>query len=173
MSLETSAITGAPKITYGIPATIKNHFDFSIAKTGDIAGDYDKTQPLKFKHMMTAVRIVIGDNVTADVITKIEFVAMWRTGVIDLETQKWTISREYSSLPTNNATHFILEKNITVTGKSGQIVNPGEDTFMLLPTTTYKDARLQITFKKAGLKTFSIGNQTWTPGTMVTYTITK
>ena len=174
MDLKTSAITGAPEITYGIPATIKNHFDFCIAKTDDITGDYNKAHHLKFRHMMTAVQIVIGKNMPKDVITKIQMVEMWRTGTIDLETQTWSIARDFRENDPNNdnATHFIIEKEIPITGQ-GQIVNSGDDMFMLLPTTTYEGARVEITFKKAGVKIFDIGNQNWTPGSMVTYTLNK
>lgn len=174
MDLATSAITGAPKITYQVTETIKNHFDFSIAKTADIAGDYDKTQPLKFKHMMTAVRIKVGKNVPTDVITEIRLANMWRTGTVDLETQTWDIDEDYRPNKPNddNATHYVIAKNINITGE-GQILNPGDDMFMLLPAKTCVEAELQIVFKKTGRKHFKINNQVWKPGTMVTYTITK
>lgn len=167
MQISDTPFTGAPTITYGIPAAIRNHFDFCIAKTEDIAGDNDKTQPLIFKHAMTAVQITIGNNIAADVITKIEFVAMWRTGTINLETQEWTIARNYS----DNATNFELIKNITVTGTAGQIVNPGTDTFIMMPTKTYEAARMEITFQNLGTKSFDIGNHVWQPGHLVTYTL--
>lgn len=166
MTISSTAVTGPPTIKYEIPATIRNHFDFCVAKTSDIAGDNNKPQSLKFKHAMTAVQIKVGDNVDADVITSIALIAVWRNGTINLDTQEWTISTA-----TSNISEYYLKESITVTGTAGQILNSGSNTFIMLPRATPASAEIRIVFKNAGSKTFKIGSHNWAAGSLVTYTI--
>lgn len=140
-----------------------------VATTEEIAGNANTTQPLAFRHICTAVKFKVGDQMQAGTIKKITISGVHNSGAYDMASDSWQLG--------SNTTAFSIEQDIEMTGnESGSMITDGENTFMMLPQELPAGAKVEIIFhdSQAGTdRTFSasIGGMTWPQGKTVTYTL--
>ena len=156
-------------LEYTVPTTVTDQKDVVVATTEEIAGNANTTQPLAFRHICTAVKFKVGDQMQAGTIKKITISGVHNSGAYDMASDSWQLG--------SNTTAFSIEQDIEMTGnESGSIITDGENTFMMLPQELPAGAKVEIIFhdSQAGTdRTFSasIGGMTWPQGKTVTYTL--
>lgn len=156
-------------LEYTVPTTVTDQKDVVVATTEEIAGNANTTQPLAFRHICTAVKFKVGDQMQAGTIKKITISGVHNSGAYDMTSDSWQLG--------SNTTGFSIEQDIEMTGnESGSMITDGENTFMMLPQTLPAGAKVEIIFhdSQAGTdRTFSasIGGMTWPQGKTVTYTL--
>lgn len=156
-------------LEYTVPTTVTDQKDVVVATTEEIAGNANTTQPLAFRHICTAVKFKVGDQMQAGTIKKITISGVHNSGAYDMTSDSWQLG--------SNTTAFSIEQDIEMTGnESGSMITDGENTFMMLPQELPAGAKVEIIFhdSQAGTdRTFSasIGGMTWPQGKTVTYTL--
>ena len=156
-------------LEYTVPTTVTDQKDVVVATTEEIAGNANTTQPLVFRHICTAVKFKVGDQMQAGTIKKITISGVHNSGAYDMASDSWQLG--------SNTTAFSIEQDIEMTGnESGSMITDGENTFMMLPQELPAGAKVEIIFhdSQAGTdRTFSasIGGMTWPQGKTVTYTL--
>lgn len=156
-------------LEYTVPTTVTDQKDVVVATTEEIAGNANTTQPLAFRHICTAVKFKVGDQMQAGTIKKITISGVHNSGAYDMASDSWQLG--------SNTTGFSIEQDIEMTGnESGSMITDGENTFMMLPQELPAGAKVEIIFhdSQAGTdRTFSasIGGMTWPQGKTVTYTL--
>lgn len=156
-------------LEYTVPTTVTDQKDVVVATTEEIAGNANTTQPLTFRHICTAVKFKVGDQMQAGTIKKITISGVHNSGAYDMASDSWQLG--------SNTTAFSIEQDIEMTGnESGSMITDGENTFMMLPQELPAGAKVEIIFhdSQAGTdRTFSasIGGMTWPQGKTVTYTL--
>lgn len=156
-------------LEYTVPTTVTDQKDVVVATTEEIAGNANTTQPLTFRHICTAVKFKVGDQMQAGTIKKITISGVHNSGAYDMASDSWQLG--------SNTTAFSIEQDIEMTGnESGSMITDGENTFMMLPQELPVGAKVEIIFhdSQAGTdRTFSasIGGMTWPQGKTVTYTL--
>lgn len=156
-------------LEYTVPTTVTDQKDVVVATTEEIAGNANTTQPLAFRHICTAVKFKVGDQMQAGTIKKITISGVHNSGAYDMASDSWQLG--------SNTTAFSIEQDIEMTGnESGSMITDGENTFMMLPQELPAGAKVEIIFhdSQAGTdRTFSasIGGMTWPQGKTVTYTL--
>lgn len=156
-------------LEYIVPTTVTDQKDVVVATTEEIAGNANTTQPLAFRHICTAVKFKVGDQMQAGTIKKITISGVHNSGAYDMASDSWQLG--------SNTTAFSIEQDIEMTGnESGSMITDGENTFMMLPQELPAGAKVEIIFhdSQAGTdRTFSasIGGMTWPQGKTVTYTL--
>ena len=154
-------------LEYTVPTTVTDQKDVVVATTEEIAGNANTTQPLAFRHICTAVKFKVGDQMQAGTIKKITISGVHNSGAYDMASDSWQLG--------SNTTAFSIEQDIEMTGnESGSMITDGENTFMMLPQELPAGAKVEIIFhdSQAGTdRTFSasIGGMTWPQGKTVTY----
>lgn len=156
-------------LEYTVPTTVTDQKDVVVATTEEIAGNANTTQPLAFRHICTAVKFKVGDQMQAGTIKKITISGVHNSGAYDMASDSWQLG--------SNTTGFSIEQDIEMTGnESGSMITDGENTFMMLPQELPAGAKVEIIFhdSQAGTdRTFSasIGGMTWPQGKTVTYSL--
>lgn len=156
-------------LEYTVPTTVTDQKDVVVATTEEIAGNANTTQPLAFRHICTAVKFKVGDQMQAGTIKKITISGVHNSGAYDMASDSWQLG--------SNTTAFSIEQDIEMTGnESGSMITDGENTFMMLPQELPAGAKVEIIFhdSQAGTdRTFSasIGGMTWPQGKTVTYSL--
>lgn len=131
--------------TYTVPTDATKQNDIVLAKA-TCEGNLDASAPLKFEHIMSAVQVKIGTMPsTGGTIKSMTFRNIYNSGTYDYEADTWSragTKADFSVLSNGNASY--------APGNSGDIVNKGEYTFMMLPQTLADDAVLEIVFQYSG-----------------------
>lgn len=176
MPIPASPYRGVPKISVGVSTAnqmskdgLPSHPDIIIAKSGEVKGDYNQTLKLSFRHAMTGIRFVIGEDMIPGTIKNIEFQNVNRTGTLNLETQEWeNVGTKVASISLNKA--------IAIEGSVDEAVLSADDYFMMVPQTLPSDAKIVVTFVTPNNAEYTlvgdIGGKEWPMGTILTYTIT-
>lgn len=156
-------------LEYTVPTTVTDQKDVVVATTEEIAGNANTTQPLAFRHICTAVKFKVGDQMQAGTIKKITISGVHNSGAYDMASDSWQLG--------SNTTAFSIEQDIEMTGnESGSMITDGENTFMMLPQELPAGAKVEIIFHDSQAGTdrnfsASIGGMTWPQGKTVTYTL--
>lgn len=81
---------GAPTLRCVIPAEAGEQKDLLVASTDGLPGDYHQAVSLTFRHALTAVRFVCGDDMRPGTIRRITLKEVGTSGVYDLGAAQWS-----------------------------------------------------------------------------------
>lgn len=171
---------GAPVLTYTVPEDITRQPDLMTATT-NCKGNQGGDVALTFSHALTAITIKTGKDMLAGEITEVSLSGVYGKGGYSFETGVWTIVKD------EKTTGFSITKKVELPGEekrndiytpSGTSVVDGELTFMMIPQTLPKEAKLIIHFTdsltmKSRTLTASLGGKTWPKGKKVIYSISS
>lgn len=165
------------KLGYTVdPANAASQRDLVVATPAETPGDHNQPQELKFSHICTAVRFVMGSDLQPGKFTKVELKGVQNSGTYDLETGKW----ELDATKTGDFTQAFAEGSATTDGTTapGTAITPaGEATFLMLPQELPEGAKITIYFQDDVTGTersveASLAGRVWPEGKQVTYTLT-
>lgn len=165
----------APAFTYTVPDDVKEQKDLLIAEPDPVKGEpANGTLPLTFRHVLTAVRFVVGNDVRKGSVKSVSLKGVNGKGTYRHAASAWELSGD----PVKDfAYEFTTSKPVggEDTGK-GTPITPEEATFMMIPQTLPEGAQIEVVFteEKTGADyrlTASIEKDEWKMGTTVTYRI--
>lgn len=157
---------GAPTLRCVIPAEAGEQKDLLVASTDGLPGDYHQAVSLTFRHVLTAVRFVCGDDMRPGTIRRITLKEVCTSGVYGLGAAQWS--------SVDNPSAFVQELDTPTEGTADVPLTTGPQTFMMLPQTLPAGAKIEILFNDGTedhLLTASIGGTLWPMGKTVTYRI--
>ena len=172
MTLSDNNQPGAPVITYTVPVEATKQQDVMTAfvtdKDDPTSTDGYATLPLTFKHALTAIRFVVGDDLPDCYVKSITLKDVRCSGTYTLGATAWTLDDDMKNFE-------VRWSNKLVAGKDTEITEDekGETFFMLpqtLPVTTMVEVELfdgESSFTVAA----SIGGTQWEMGNTYTYRI--
>ena len=139
-----TAGTALESFTYTVPADATAQEDIVVA-TASVGGANNKTVPLNFKHIMSAVNFTVGEKVANGVIKSITINNIKTTGSYNVATGTWTPntdSKDSYSVAFSSTVNGTYEPN----GKTGAIINDDECTVMMMPQVLDADAEVVVEF---------------------------
>lgn len=161
MDMEVTQYTGAPVISYTLPEKPEDQKDILVAVSSDYPGDYRKTIPLEFQHCLTALRFRAGFNCN---IKKVEIKGVYSGG-------DYTIGGNWTG---SGSRDFSID--FGETGKDfadGDLINDGNEIFMLIPQVLGKGTSLELTYDDNKVIKASLEGFEFKPGKLVTFTLNK
>ncbi len=154
-------------IKYNVPTDVSKQKDLLIAKSVEYPGNHSNSVSLKFKHVLTAVKFVVGNDMKAGTVKSVTFRNISSVGTYAFETGSVT-----STVPLKD---FGQELNKVTDGTPGSAITEPSQTFMLPPQSFNDESSvIEIVFtdnEGEHTLTASLKGQTWISGTTVTYTI--
>ena len=157
-------------IKYIVSTDVSKQKDLLIAKSAEYAGNHGSIVPLEFKHVLTAVRFVVGDDMKAGTVNKVRLRNITSGGVYYPETGYVGILVGQGIVK-----DFEQELNKVTDGTPGTAITEPFQTFMLPPQGFTDDSSvIEIVFTDdEGEHTLSasLKDQMWNSGTTVTYKI--
>lgn len=160
--------TGTPVLTYTVPDAVADQSDLmTAAPSVNGPGDHEAVA-LNFKHVLTAVKFVVGDDMTPGRVTKITLKGIYANAEQAIGGTVWT---GYGS-----TADFSQELDFTSEGTPGEQINTPEATFMMLPQTLPPTAAIEVEFTDnyTGAEhtlSAAIAGGVWPMGYTVTYRI--
>ena len=139
--------TALESFTYTVPAAAADQKDIVVAKPDDpVSGANNKSVPLNFKHIMSAVNFTVGEKVANGVIKSITINNIKTTGSYNVATGTWTPN-------TDSKDSYSVAFSSTVNGNyepndksNGTIINDDKYTFMMMPQVLDADAEVVVEF---------------------------
>lgn len=151
---------------YTVPTEATAQQDLVVANESR-TGDFKQTVSLGFKHICTAVKFVVGEQMQAGTIKSVALKGVQNKGTYDM-TNGWT--------NISGTADFTQELNKGTTGNEGDgaEITSAEGTFMMLPQTLPAGASVEVVFQDGATgseRTLSatIGGTEWPMGSTVTY----
>ena len=161
------------------------------AESRSVSSD-DKAVELKFSHALTAVNFAISKDLTeifhtgatdGSKLKSIKLSGIPNEGTCELAAkegspktalQNWTLATDANGKKTGSYTFNLENKNITI-GESYALTSNDDKNILMMIPQKLNGTKAQLTFvldiKGKGDQTFTfdLSNQTWLPGTSVTY----
>lgn len=168
VKLSDSNTSGTPTITYTVPEAVEDQQDLLVATTGDVDGDTSTDVTMTFKHVLTAVKFVSGEDMLKGSISKITLKGVYGSAVYTMGADAWT---QYGAL-----VDFSQSLTANMDGSADQEITANEATFMMLPQTLADGASIEVVYTDKLSSTqrtlvAQIGGTEWPMGEMVTYRI--
>ena len=161
---------GIPTLTCTTPTDVAQQQDLMTAAPAEMDGAPapDKSAALSFRHILTAVRFLTGDDLMAGRITKISLKGVYGKAVYDLGTDQWG---DFAG--TGNFSQS-LSKDLD--GTPDEEITAADATFLMIPQTLPQGATIEVAYtdKLTGTSrtlTAQIGGSKWPAGRLVTYRI--
>ena len=161
----------APVISYTLPQDARQHVDLLAAQTGVItqAAAMANDVPLTFKHILTAVNLKVGKDLSYNQkIKKVEFKGIITKGDYDLVSDQWTLGTVRGDAVLDQTSNPISTKKGV-----GTVLTSDEQTFLMIPQTLPHGAQLVITFESGKVITANISGKIWAQGTTKFYKVGK
>lgn len=124
-------MTGASgTFKYTVPEAATAQNDIVVAKAVNIPGNNDASVPLDFQHIMSAVNVKVGSEMTAGTINSITFTNIKSQGTYDVASGTWTnvgTTDDYTVTFANGS------NVVTESTAEGTLINGTDATFMMIP----------------------------------------
>ncbi len=133
---------GSPTLTVTVPSNTRNQPDVLTAATDELPGNHNEGVPLRFRHIMTAVRFMVGDIRPGTRITKVTFKDIYSKGTYDFVSNEWS----NLSAPTDYEATFEFTVNERTTPEASLLAEP--QTFMLIPQILRDSAAIEVTCRR-------------------------
>lgn len=116
---------GYPDFTYNVPEKVQDQKDLLVAASGEMAGDHNAMAPLTFRHTLTAVRFVVGDDMQKGKVTEITLRNVYGRAVYGMDSGLWSAFGQKKD--------FSQKLDKKVDGQTGEEITPEAATFMMIP----------------------------------------
>lgn len=158
---------GAPTVSVTVPSDVSKQEDLLVAGTQELSGDQNQPVALIFRHALTAIRFVCGNDMQAGTLKKVTLKGVYSEGVFDMGSSQWT------SLKATNSFSQTLDKKLT--GSKDEAITTDAQTFMMIPQTLPEGAQLEVVFENESqgekILTADLKGTEWPIGKTVTYRI--
>ena len=178
----TSGVTpvnaaGGLQLQYALPASPENQPDLltAVYRNETFNGEANHTVPLAFQHELTAVNIVVDDNVAPGTINEVAFLNVYTGGTLTVG-DKWTLTSAPEETAYTTSFSTVDDGNLLVDADHRVVLQ----NLMMIPqqfTEATQKLRVKMTVDGdqktlfADLKTDNEATSRWVAGTTVTYKI--
>ena len=167
VGLTITASAGTPKFDYIVPDDVADQIDLLTA-TADAPGNSTGSVKLTFKHALTAVRFVTGDQIlTGGIIKKVTLKGVYGKGSYSVGATSWT--------GWGSVNDFTQVLNVATDGTADAVITTADQTFIMVPQTLPANAAVEIevedAYGKTRTRSASIAGKTWPMGSSVKYRI--
>lgn len=167
--LSGSTHPGSPTIGVTIPSDVNDQEDLLVAQTDELDGNTNAAVPLTFRHALTAIRFVCGNDMQDGTVKSVSLKNVYSKGTYNMGTQTW------SDVDTPADFSQTLDKSTT--GTPNEALTTDAQTFMMIPQTLPDGAQIEVVFTDyAGTDhtlTADIKGTEWPIGKTVTYKISS
>ena len=167
-------MTGANgTFTYTVPTAATAQNDIVVAKAASIPGNNNASVPLDFQHIMSAVNVKVGSEMTAGTINSITFKNIKGKGTYDVASGAWI----NVGTPTDYTVTFGNGSNtVTESTSEGTLINGTDATFMMIPQALTDVSEIIVNFSYSASNntkdlTASLSDQEWAQGKTTNYYI--
>lgn len=162
---------GTPQLRYRVAEQVADQQDLLAAWTGEVSGAGTATQPLAFRHALTAVRFATGNQILAGRISKITLRGVYASGRY---TPNENGAGTWDDL--GDVSDFSVTVSVPVGGTPDQPVTAPAETFLMIPQTLPQGAAVEIEYtdnisQQTRTLTAQIGGEVWPEGKSVTFRI--
>ena len=172
LALSTKTAGGAPVLTYTVPDDVAGQTDLLTAATDEMPGGGGTPALLTFKHALTAVRFVTGNDLPAGTITNVTLKSVYGKGTYRIGESAWeghADRKDFTQALTPAAT-------IPESQTPGTEITPAAATFMMIPQQLPAGAELEVKYTDRltnAVRTMkaSIAGSQWEMGKTVTYQV--
>ncbi|RRD89274.1 fimbrillin family protein [Bacteroides heparinolyticus] len=172
LALSAKSAGGAPVLTYTVPADVAGQTDLLTAATDEMPGGGGTPALLTFKHALTAVRFVTGNDLPAGTITNVTLKGVYGKGTYRIGESAWeghADRKDFTQALTPAAT-------IPESQTPGTEITPAAATFMMIPQQLPAGAELEVKYTDRltnAVRTMkaSIAGSQWEMGKTVTYQV--
>lgn len=160
--------TGTLSLVYIVPSDVARQSDLVVAASGELVGDARTNVNLTFKHTLTAVKFVAGDDMLGGQIMRITLKGVYGSASYTVGGSSWN---DYGT-----KSDFSQTLEVITDGTPDTEITPVNATFMMIPQNLPEDARIEviymdnITSTERTLSTLVSGTE-WSIGKTVTYRI--
>ena len=157
---------GAPTLACAVSDVVAEQQDLLVATSGEVPGNANASVNFTFRHALTAVKFVCGNDMKAGTVKRVTLKGVNSTGTYNFETASWT------AIDTPKDFSQTLDK--ASGGTAGEAITTEAQTFMMIPQTLPDGAVIEVVFNDGTADltlTGSIGKQVWPMGKTVTYKI--
>ena len=157
---------GKVSFQWRVPADPTQQPDIMVASASNIGGKSNTPVSMAFSHIMSAVKVVTGDDFQAATVTSVKFKYIKSSGEYEFGTGWQNVT---------NVDNFELKPNKLISATPGEEIVGGANTFMMIPQDFAAQAELEITLTDAAsgqtrtLSTPLTGS--WEQGKVYTYRI--
>ncbi len=167
----TPTTNAGRQFSYVVPAAVNNQSDIVVASTAELTGNYNRTVPLTFHHICSAIQFVVDKSEAIGSIKSVRITGVLNAGTYDMESNRWALS------PTA-AGEYLLDGSKTLNATTETVFNIGEQTLILLPQTCPETARVEVVLHDDVLNvdrtlTASLAGHTWQMGKTTVYRISS
>ena len=166
---------------YTVPAEAANQPDLLVAENLGVAGNYEQSVPLDFKHVLAAVNIKVG-SVVSGTIKSIKFKGVYNKGTYLLDEHQWVNRTIEDNVQDNVEGNVVFNVPLP---EGGVAITKGEYTgdavinttsFMMIPQQLATGAEVEIEFYDSELNKnvtlrASIQGDEWKMNTTTNYLI--
>lgn len=166
---------------YTVPAEAANQPDLLVAENLGVAGNYEQSVPLDFKHVLAAVNIKVG-SVVSGTIKSIKFKGVYNKGTYLLDEHQWVNRTIEDNVQDNVEGNVVFNVPLP---EGGVAITKGEYTgdavinttsFMMIPQQLATGAEVEIEFYDSELNKnvtlrASIQGDVWAMNTTTNYLI--
>lgn len=103
-----------------------------------MAGDHNAMAPLTFRHTLTAVRFVVGDDMQKGKVTEITLRNVYGRAVYGMDSGLWSAFGQKKD--------FSQKLDKKVDGQTGEEITPEAATFMMIPQQLPQNAEVEVVF---------------------------
>lgn len=89
-SAYTFSTSGIPTLTCAIPSDVAGQQDLLVAASGAVSGGNNEAIGLTFRHALTAVKFVCGNDMKAGTVKSVTLKGVYATGTYNLEIAAWS-----------------------------------------------------------------------------------
>lgn len=168
VSFPGGKLYGRPLLQYTVPQSVEEQVDLLIAETQEFECSAAVPVSLPFKHIMSAIKFVVGNDVISSTIKSVSIKGVFNSGSCKIEdTPVWTLEATKSDYSQN------VDK--TIDGTVGEAVTSPEQTFMMLPQTLPAGATIEIVYNDGvdRILRADISSKRWEMGMTYIYKITN
>ena len=161
---------------YTVPADAAKQPDLLVAENLGVAGNYEQSVPLDFKHVLAAVNIKVGNDVVSGTIKSIKFKGVYNKGTYLLDEHQWVNRTIEDNVEGNVVFNVPLPEGGVATKGEGARDVINTTSFMMIPQQLATGAEVEIEFydselnKEVTLRA-SIQGDEWKMNTTTNYLI--
>lgn len=159
---------GNGRISYHVPSDVAAQKDLMAASSSEYEGGGNHGPVnLEFRHLLTAIKFTVGDDMQPGSISKITLSGLYANGIYDFDSRDWKMS----GIP-NFTFSQTIDKQLD--GTPDTEITSGGATFMMIPQKLASTAKIEVEFTDdlshvKNTVDADISGTVWKQGTVVEY----
>lgn len=168
ISLSDNKLPGEPVLNYTVPQKAEEQKDILIAVSSEMDCSARRQVRLPFRHIMSAIKFVVGDDAVAGTIKSVSLKGVFNSGESNIgEMPVWKLGTDKSD--------YTLNLNLGISGSAGEPITSVVQTFMMMPQTLPDGAAIEVVYNDGTdhILKAEIAGSRWEQGKTYTYKVSN